>query len=42
MKDGHPKISDFGLSRTVDAEVSMTLTFCGSPALCVIHVTCDK
>ncbi|KAK8820440.1 hypothetical protein WA577_006502 [Blastocystis sp. JDR] len=31
MKDGHPKISDFGLSRTVEAGVSMTMTFCGSP-----------
>ena len=36
MKDGHPKISDFGLSRTVEAGVSMTMTFAGSPALCVV------
>ena len=42
MKDGHPKISDFGLSRTVDAGVSVTMTVAGTPMLCVIHVACDK
>ena len=42
MKDGHPKISDFGLSRTVKGDVSMTMTFCGSPALCVVWATANE
>ena len=33
MKDGHPKIADFGLARDYDAEKSMQMTFCGSPVL---------
>ena len=33
MKDGHPKIADFGLARTISQTVSMTVTFAGSPML---------
>ena len=31
MKDGHPKIADFGLARSIDPSRSMEISFAGSP-----------
>lgn len=35
MKDGHPKIADFGLARELSTQ-SMSITFAGSPVLYLI------
>lgn len=33
MKDGHPKIADYGLARSIDPSRSMEVSFAGSPVL---------